>query len=1038
MSENNHDIRRILPSGEGLEPTPLGQLPPGVGPPPDSFNGDTHAALDGIGTHLAAAEIAVYSHLLDKTTEIAASIADAEATVIGHIDKRLDNVQAAINKVYATVVKNIAVKMGSAVEYLAPTGIDFTGVQTVPISAGTRGPTFSGGVPSIPSQPIPIEQQLGGPGGIPQPTGNIIPMPLSGCPDGWSQFQDAHGAWQCVEGIGCAAGWHLDFLPNRGWACVNNANPALTDAPHHIAPQLPPGNVPPSDDTQPPLGEPPPATVPPTAPPIAFDGDSCTYARRPTVKTGSGCLPIPGPPPPPTWVVTYCDGCKVCYDVYSGDDPPSVSEGHTVSGPIHGTFNLEQYVNSIVCAEVASPPGEGDGNGGPEESECGDGQHIDEATGECVDDEPADEHQCPEGFEWDEESEQCVGAAIPPVPPVEPPAPVPAPAPPPIPQPQPGQDVCDLIEDSLRRLGAEKCDLSKMFGLENQDGEGGGFWTGFFGGILGAKSETYRKIIVATLDIFCNILNKSIEGAECNRGQLMAIEAFLAGLRFVNRWTGLIPAQIVEQLTILSRTVCQSRLPGGGMADVAWLRGTIDDKTWECFHKAEGNHLGPAAKIRDAGRAKPDPSQLDKLHRRKLLEDAAYDKLMREAGVIKDEDKKNISNLNVQFPTHSEIISLLIRDVFDEVNIDWKESDRIFEQKYVGQAKDWFDANGIPKEMAKLFWRGHWHIPSYSMGQHFLFRQRPGKDGVDKPFTENDFREMLLQDDWAPQFIDHMIATAYKVPTRRDIIMAFMNRTLSDEGFKGFLQDMGYKPDGAEFFLSLYKAKRQKQEMKDAGYPSIRQLANSFARCEMSSDEFKQAIQPLVVTEEQIEDATEAARLSRALRQRRDAIAAIRRPYVLGIIDNSEVRERLSEAGIDGACQDEYIQNWDLLAAKQDKQESASTLCGMLEIGVVSPTQFVDALVRQHWSVESSLRILQQCEFKINEKEKKKAEALARRILSEQRRAEKEAAKRRRLLECGPPKCPSNTPGGSLTSGAGQSSQGRVSNGTASTTPTAQ
>lgn len=1038
MSEDNQGLRGILPAGEGLEPTPLGQLPPGVGPPSPSFNDDVHSALDGVGTHLAAGEVAVYSHLLDKTTEIAGAIADSEATVIGHIDKRLDSIQYAINKVYANVAKNISVKMGNAVEYLAPAGISFGGISEGSAPAVPNLPTFPGGVPSVGPQAIPVEQQQDVMGGIPHPGGNIIPMPLTGCPDGWSPFQNSHGEWQCIQGLGCHPGWHLAFLPNRGWVCVNDANPNMFDAPLTITPALnqPPADKPP--ETIPPTGEPLATPPPSTLPPISVDTDTCTYARRPTVKTGSGCLPIPGPPPPPVWIVTYCDGCKVCYDIYSGDDKPNLGAGFTVNGPITPPFDIKQYINSIYCAEIAPPPGGEDEGGNGETGECPDGQHPDDETGECVDDEAEQPPQCPEGFQWDEELELCVKEGELPVPPVEPPAPAPAPAPPPIPQPQPGQDICDLIADSLQRLGAEKCDLSKMFGLKDQGEEGGGFWSGALAGIIGAKSETYTKVISLTFDMLCNVLNRAIEGAECNRGQLMAVEAFLAAFRFVNRWTNLVPAQIMEQLTILSRTVCQSRLPGGGMADVAWLRGTIDDKTWECFHKAEGNHLGPAGKIRDAGRAKPDPTQLDKLHRRKLLEDAAYDKLMREAGVIKDEDKKNISNLNLQFPTHSEIISLLIRDVFDEVNIDWKESDRIFEQKYAGQAKDWFDANGIPKEMAKLFWRGHWHIPSYSMGQHFLFRQRPGKDGVDKPFTESDLKEMLLQDDWAPQFIDHMIATAYKVPTRRDIIMAFMNRTLSDEGFKGFLQDQGYKPDGAEFFLSLYKTKRQKQEMKDAGYPSIRQLANSFARCEMSSDEFKQAIQPLVVTEEQIEDATEAARLTRALRQRRDAIAAIRRPYVLGILDSSEVRERLSEAGIDGSCQDEYIQNWDLLAAKQDKQESASTLCGMLEIGVVSPTQFVDALVRQHWSVESALRILQQCEFKINEKEKKKAEALARRILAEQRRAEKEAAKRRRLLECGPPKCPANTPGGSQTSAGGQSIQDHGSNGTVSTSPTAQ
>ena len=271
---------------------------------------------------------------------------------------------------------------------------------------------------------------------------------------------------------------------------------------------------------------------------------------------------------------------------------------------------------------------------------------------------------------------------------------------------------------------------------------------------------------------------------------------------------------------------------------------------------------------------------------------------------------------------------------------------------------------------------------------------------------------MLIQDDWHPAYVDRMIEVGYHAVTKTDAIRAYMLGTIDETDLYSRLMDNGYKSEDAEFYTKYYQTKRTVENRKIAGFPTMRRLVQSFARCEITEADFRDTAAKIVITEEQELDAVDAAKIARKIENRKRSIRAIRRPYVLGIIDSEEVQQLMNDASIDGVCREELLNAWDLDRRRRDKTIAASTLCDMIAKGIITAEIYVKALVRNGYSAGDASSMLLLCGAKITEKQQKAAEVLARRQAAEYEKARKAAEKARKLAECGPPDCPKNTPGG--------------------------
>lgn len=583
---------------------------------------------------------------------------------------------------------------------------------------------------------------------------------------------------------------------------------------------------------------------------------------------------------------------------------------------------------------------------------------------------------------------------------------------PPIKVEKPGDDVCKYIEDLINRLTVPNVDLSSWLSANPGDKGTSTLATSIVRAILGSDDPLVPSITFRLSKWMEDTVNHFINGVDCNRASMAPIALWNALVGFIQKWLGVVPEQAVSQARIASNSLCQHKLPLGGMADVAYLRGDITKEEWECFHRAEGNHLDPARKIMNAGRAKPDPTQIDRLFRRKKITEAEYKDLMRQAGVLKDEDKQHIHDLNESWPSVSETITYMNRDVTDEKNIDWSEVDDDFKNNYTGRVKDYFDANGYTEERAKDAWRAHYHYPSFQMAAEMLQRNRPGAVDESAVVTREDMRKLLKTDDWHPSWIDALIEISYKRLTRVDVRRAYMIHAVDDKWLEEKILDLGYKPDDVPFWVAYYKKQREMSDRKAAGYPTPRELVAAYARCEITEEMFQDGLSKVTIDDDETKAAIEAAKFRRDLWERRNAIRTIRKPYVNGVYDRPEAIQQLQDAGVDAQCIESLLQQWDRDMARRPKQIPAQKLCEMRWYGIISLNQHVEMLVNLGYEADEASLMAADCTAYLSEKASKQAARVAEKQLAELRRRQREAAKAARLEQCGPPDCPKNTPGG--------------------------
>lgn len=786
----------------------------------------------------------------------------------------------------------------------------------------------------------------------------------------------------------CPAGYALIGIENGLAICyLVEPKPEVVPPDQPPAPPVPPPIELPPDDINTPYRP----TVPPNGIPVAIDPATCEYPRVATVKIGSGCTSPPPPKPPPLWIEIYCEGCNVCWNIYSGHDKPSVPSGHLVHGPMDTLpSNMEFYVHAAIDCKPAESDDE-------DEEEDEDDEDSDDGEGETEEN----------GDSEDEENGDANGDGV---------------RPEDRPQQQPDQ-YCNYITNFVAEANPILIPAELTISIPAPETALGRLIPSAARTTANAALTVVNSTIKSVMDWAKGLIGKAVHGTNCDRGTLAPIAAILGGFQAVQKILGFIPHQTIKTLTQASNTACQSEIPGPSETDVAYLRGDIDKDTWECWHKANGDYLGPAKKVMESQRAKIDPTQIDWLYRRKLLTQAEYNKLMREAGVIFDEDKQNIHDYNTVFPSLSDNVRLMNRDVSDETNIDWRKTDAEFRDKYKDKIKDYFDALGVPEQLALYYWRAAKHIPSFTMLTEMFHRLQSDMTTADLHMTVNDFKRALMQDDWSPEWVDRMIAISYKPVTRTDAIRAFMIHASDDETLHKQFRALGYTDDDAEFFVKYHKANRQIQDRRRSGYPTLRTLANQFARCEITESSYRDTVAKIVLTEEQEKAAIESAQLSRETRQRQQSIKSIRRPYTLGILDDGEASQMLAQAGVDPSCVGGLIDNWKLDRLRRDKYLTADQLCGMRERGIIdAPTQLV-SLVRAGWDRESAALIVSNCGAILSEKAARKADTMARRAAADARRAQKEAERLRRLQECGPAPCPANRVTNNPSTGVPRSSE---------------
>jgi hypothetical protein len=588
----------------------------------------------------------------------------------------------------------------------------------------------------------------------------------------------------------------------------------------------------------------------------------------------------------------------------------------------------------------------------------------------------------------------------------------------------PGADrddkVCDWLQKGIAQLEGEDIDFAKFILMRSGVVQN----STTMDAIINALTGGHEPVLGQLLNRFAKWANQTVktsaEDTGCSSPGIVNSSIRLAIIKFIDHWTSIIPHQLKIAELQKSNTICQSEIPTGGAVDAAYLADTMTKDEWECYHKAHGNFIDPAVKVLDSKRTRITAREADLLYRRKKIDNDEMSRRMREAGVLRDEDRFAIRDLNEHWPAQSEIIRLMNRDVFNAETAEKSKLFDGFESNYTDDAEKYGDALGIPKELMKLYWGAHWQLPSYTMAKEFLYRFNTDDSPQNVRFTEDDFRQLLKQDDWAPGHIDRMIAAAYHPIQKRDAILAYMIHASEDDEFVNQLMKVGYAKDNAQFMQRYYKKRREIADRKASGYPTMRTAVNAYAKCELAESEFQDIVTDISIDEDQTKAAIKAAKVSRKVWERKQAIRTIKRPFLLGLYDVAQATQELADEDVDPSCVDDLIKQWQRERMRRDKFFTAGQLCEYRERGIITQDDQLIALVRIGWQPEDAAVIVTDCGMRISEKQAERARREAERLARQLKQQQKEAEKAARLAECGPPPCPANRKQNTRPVGAGQ------------------
>jgi hypothetical protein len=496
---------------------------------------------------------------------------------------------------------------------------------------------------------------------------------------------------------------------------------------------------------------------------------------------------------------------------------------------------------------------------------------------------------------------------------------------------------------------------------------------------LGVPSVRIGDLLGSVGSWIDKTIKSQLQTVSCDQGQLAPIAIIQAICGFSERWLGLKVTPIQNNIETAMNWSCQSLLPTVSEANAAFMANKISQKEWECWTKANGSYVPQAELVRDSGRNRPNVQEWMTLLRRGRVDPKTADAEIRAQGVISDTDKFAFNALLDATPQLDDIIRMMVRDVSDDVRVnnpvEVGKLDEDFENKWQGQVEKWGNALGITKDVARYYWRAHWQLPSPTQGYEMLHRLRPGRVDVDLVFDENDMRRLLKDADFAPGYIDKMIAVSYPPITLTDAAKAFSYRSISDEEFVEVLQDEGRSKQNADQIFNYYARLRRRQELSRAGLGTPKFPAEQYARGEIDQDEFERILDLMGLPDETKAAALEYAEHKLKVFHRKQLIACTKSRFNVGDIAEDEAVNLLIAGDMPHALAGRVVREWCSARRRKNKLATAERLCRWRELGLISEAVQVLMLSRIGWEPADARRIAAECEAGIVARLTKKQEA---------------------------------------------------------------
>lgn len=574
--------------------------------------------------------------------------------------------------------------------------------------------------------------------------------------------------------------------------------------------------------------------------------------------------------------------------------------------------------------------------------------------------------------------------------------------------PKDDDDICKMLTDFANDMSINPIKITDWLSVAaSPSSSANKFLLSMLGITADPGAGLIPELVARLAKWLTGIVDSTNQTIGCNIPAMLPVSIYQAVLKFVQKWTDIIPRQAETLIEQTSNTLCQSTLPTAAEASSAWLRGGLTDAEWECYTKAEGVKVPHAKKIRDSEQEQTSVHDAVHLWMRGVIDDDGLAQRVRNKGVIGATAFQDAKDIALEWPHMADLVQFMSRHVNNEDAIKDGDLDRNFDSNFNGLIKQWADGAGVSEDLAKFHWRAHWMKVPYDRLREMLHRLRPDKYGPDMAVDRDLMRRQLIQDDYMPGFVDRLMEISYLPITEGDTKHQYMLGMISDDDCENQLKDVSKSPDDAHNLMLLFKQQKYLHDNRMAGYMSLSQLVELRAECLIDPSTFDDAASRVAENEEQLEYAKDAVRLRSQIYQLKQTVKTIEFKMKYNGMSLMEAQQELLQAGVDPFCVPDMTKRMQGNNNKKPKEEAAGQLCTMRTAGIISDSEQAARLTEAGYDAGSVARMVALCTYQIDQKISKAAakaikdaNAAAAAAAAAAAKAAKDAAK------CPPKPCP--------------------------------
>jgi hypothetical protein len=289
---------------------------------------------------------------------------------------------------------------------------------------------------------------------------------------------------------------------------------------------------------------------------------------------------------------------------------------------------------------------------------------------------------------------------------------------------------------------------------------------------------------------------------------------------------------------------------------------------------------------RKLGEQLPTPTDLMDWRHRGIISDGASHDRLREQG-WSNEDASAILDASEIIPPVGDLVRFAVREAFaGQVAFDGARGSGM-PSRFVELAKQ----QGLDPEFARSYWAAHWELPSVTSVFAMYHRRL---------IDESQLRALLKEADFAPEWIERIIAVAYDPFTRVDIRRMRALGVLSANEVIDAYRDIGYSAENARKLAEFTERDiADSKRVETAGERDLTRadIVGAYADGILNRGSARGALLDLGYDADEAELILDREDIRATRAERKETRTAIVDQVLAGVIDQTAAQDKLNAAG---------------------------------------------------------------------------------------------------------------------------------------------